>query len=289
MPSARVGPDARKNLDIVAIDEPQPTFSVEAQELLNVSRIDAAMIAAGLPGGVRVVPVLLFLNPDRGLREEIDPTHVVPVRMADDDVRHFGGVDSRQAHSLIRPHVVCDLPELEPALPMKAAVEQDVVAAAPDQPDDEGDVELFTGRSADDQVGDGHIRGIGVADRLDRILRYPSAARVLWRLSTGRYRREDRGAKRRQDQRTEARSRSQDLARRRPHDGSSEWSRSLTPADSKVAICVNRASAARSCGNASAAPVPSPSRSDRSSNGRTSNRSSSAWCACSAERCPNTQ
>src|SRR6266481_62142 len=56
----------------------------------------------------------------------------------------------------------------------------------------------------------------------------------------------------------------------------------LTPAPSKVAISVNRASAARTRGSAIAAPVPSPRRMSRFSSASTPRCASSARWACSA-------
>src|SRR6266853_7029889 len=63
----------------------------------------------------------------------------------------------------------------------------------------------------------------------------------------------------------------------------------LTPAPSKVAISVNRASAARTRGSAIAAPVPSPRRMSRFSSASTPRCASSARWACSAEQWANTQ
>ena len=46
--ASRVGLNARKNLDVVTVDEAHSAFMVELHEFLNVGGVNAAMIAAGL-------------------------------------------------------------------------------------------------------------------------------------------------------------------------------------------------------------------------------------------------
>src|SRR5580698_1299209 len=60
---------------------------------------------------------------------------------------------------------------------------------------------------------------------------------------------------------------------------------SETPASPKVAILACNASAARTIGTVSAAPVPSPNRNPRSNSGSNFSHSSATLCPASAERC----
>ena len=59
-----------KSLNVVAIYEVQAAFGVNAHELLHIFRIDAAVIAAGLPRIARVVAILLLSESRRWLLEK---------------------------------------------------------------------------------------------------------------------------------------------------------------------------------------------------------------------------
>jgi hypothetical protein len=87
------------------------------------------------PGIAGVVGELVALNPDRGLREQVDATHVVPMGMADDHVGHLFRRDARKSQGIIRTQVVFDRPQLEPARSVKAAVEQDDAVRATNEPE----------------------------------------------------------------------------------------------------------------------------------------------------------
>ena len=65
---SRVGANAGKNLQVVAVDEMDQAARVAADEFENVVWIDAAVLSSGLPSGARVVGELLLLNPDYGVR-----------------------------------------------------------------------------------------------------------------------------------------------------------------------------------------------------------------------------
>lgn len=86
--TASIGANAGEDLDVVAMHETEPTLSVELDELLNIFGVDAAVIAAWLPSLAGVIAKLLALNPNCGLWKKIDATHVIPVRVADDDIRN---------------------------------------------------------------------------------------------------------------------------------------------------------------------------------------------------------
>jgi hypothetical protein len=111
------------------------------------------------------------LNPDRGLREEVDAADVVPVRVADHDVRDVLGRDAGEAHGLVGPQVVGERRKLLPPLfAVEAAVEENDVPAAADQPDDHRDVDLLALRRADHEIGDGEVANGPIANGLDRIV-----------------------------------------------------------------------------------------------------------------------
>src|SRR5215469_13403804 len=116
------------------------------------------MIASRLPSGTRVVPKFFLLNPDGGFRKEIDSAHVVPVGVADDDVRDFFRLDTSEFDGFVRPNEILDGQFLEPAFAMEAAVQEDVVPAAANQPNDEHDVDLLVFGSAHHQIGNGKTR-----------------------------------------------------------------------------------------------------------------------------------
>ena len=50
MATAGIGANAWEQFNVVAIDETEPAFGVELDELLDIVRVDATVIAAGLPG-----------------------------------------------------------------------------------------------------------------------------------------------------------------------------------------------------------------------------------------------
>ncbi len=77
--------DAGKDLDVVAVDEAQAPFGIALDEGLHIVGIDASVPPAGLPGVSGVIGELLFLDPDRRLRKEVDageiaisPDDIVP-------------------------------------------------------------------------------------------------------------------------------------------------------------------------------------------------------------------
>ena len=83
--------------------------------------------------------------------EKIDSSHVVPVCVTDDHISDVLGSHSRQAHGLIGSQVILDRPFLEPALPMKAAVEENIPPAATDQPKGVDGVDFLILGRADDE------------------------------------------------------------------------------------------------------------------------------------------
>ena len=100
-----VGLNVRTNLDVVTVDEAHPAFSVELHEFLNVGGVNAAMIAAGLPGLAGVVAKLLFLNPDRCFGKKVDAAEMVPVRVADDDVGDLVRLEASEFHCFVGANV----------------------------------------------------------------------------------------------------------------------------------------------------------------------------------------
>src|SRR5256885_2666331 len=87
---------------------------------------------ARLPRLRRVVAIFLLLNPHVCFREKINPAHVIPVRMADDDVRDCLRLHSGGFHGLVGPQIVHHRKILEKSVAMKTAVEKNRVAPAPD-------------------------------------------------------------------------------------------------------------------------------------------------------------
>jgi hypothetical protein len=138
--------------------------------LLNVIGIYPAMVPARLPRRAGVVAEFFLLNPHDGLGEEIDSAHVVPVRVADDNVRDFFRVHSSKFHGLAGPEVVLDGPFFKPALAVKAAVEKDIASAAADQPKGVDGVDFFVLGSTHDHVRDGIARRVGEAYGLNGVV-----------------------------------------------------------------------------------------------------------------------
>jgi len=93
---ASVSADAGKNLDVIADDKPDATFGIQSDKGLNIFRIDAAMIAASLPGLAGVIAELFLLNPYDGVGKQIDAAHMVPMRVTHDDVGDLLGLDTGQ-------------------------------------------------------------------------------------------------------------------------------------------------------------------------------------------------
>ena len=106
MAAAGIGANPRKEFDVIAVHEAQPPCGVEPDEFLDVFRVDAAVIAAGLPSVARVIAKLLLLNPDCGFGKKIDATHVIPVGMADDDVRDVFRLNPSEFYGFVGANVV---------------------------------------------------------------------------------------------------------------------------------------------------------------------------------------
>src|SRR5579859_7927108 len=168
--TAGVSANAGENFDVVAIDEPETAFGVALDELLNVVGVNAAVIAAGLPGCSRVIVELLFLNPDIGFGKKIDAAEMIPVRMADDDVGDFIGLEARELDGFVGAEVIGRWEIFEKSVAVVAAEEKNEVAADADQPNDHGYFDFFVFGSAHDEAGD-FILGGAVADGLDGIVR----------------------------------------------------------------------------------------------------------------------
>src|SRR5581483_2287223 len=91
--------------------------------------------------------------------------------VTDDNVSNVFRGDTGQLHRLIRTDVIGDVLFLEPTLVMEAAVEQNVVAAAADQPDDKSRIDGRSPGSADHKITDRLALQGAEADGLDGILR----------------------------------------------------------------------------------------------------------------------
>src|SRR5271169_37975 len=129
------------------------------------------MIAHSLPGLSGVITELLFLNPDDGPRKEIDAAQVVPMRVTHDDVGDFIGLDAGQFYGFVWANVIEDSPLLEPARSVKATIEQNVVPGAADQPHHVYRVDFFVLRPTYDEIRNGISRRVGIANRIDRVIR----------------------------------------------------------------------------------------------------------------------
>src|SRR5580700_2424301 len=110
----------------------QSALGVDVHELFDIFGIDAAVIAAGLPGITCVVAKFFLLNPDVSFRKKIDTAQMIPVRVADDNVRNFLGLDSRELDGFVGANVLGGAKIFEESIAVIAAVEKNVVAAASD-------------------------------------------------------------------------------------------------------------------------------------------------------------
>ena len=167
--STGVGADAWKDLNVVAVHELQAALRIDPNEFADVFGVNAAVIAAGLPGVTRVVAKFILLNPDIRFGKKIDAAEMIPVSMANDDVGDFVGLDAGEFYRFVGGEVFGRREILEEGVAVIAAVEKDVVAATSDQPDDHSDVDFFAFRSAHHQTGD-FIFGRSVANGLDRVV-----------------------------------------------------------------------------------------------------------------------
>src|ERR1700692_2582689 len=109
----------------------QSALGVDAHELFDIFRIDAAVIATGLPGIACVVTKFFLLNPDASFRKKIDAAQMIPVGVADDNVRNFFGLNSRELDGFVGANVLGGGKIFEESIAVIAAVEKNVVAAAP--------------------------------------------------------------------------------------------------------------------------------------------------------------
>ena len=75
---------------------------------------------------------------------------MVPVGVTDDDVSDLCRLHSGQFDGFVGTQIVLHGELFEMGIAMEAAVEQDGVAAAPNQPDDHGEVDLLVLGAADD-------------------------------------------------------------------------------------------------------------------------------------------
>lgn len=145
MATADIGANAGKQLNVVAVNELKPSFGVEFNEFLDILRVDPAVITAGLPGIAGIVAKLLFLNPDCGFRKKVDATHVVPMRMTNDDVGDFFRLNSRKFYGFIGANVVGRGKFIEESIAVVPAVEENVVSPAADQPDHHRNFDFLVG------------------------------------------------------------------------------------------------------------------------------------------------
>src|ERR1700730_8212961 len=100
----------------------QPALGVQSHELLHVFRVNAAMIAARLPGFAGVVTERLLLNPNCRSREKINAAQVIPMRMADDDVRDFFRLNAGELDRFVGTNVSLRREVLEESIAVIAAV-----------------------------------------------------------------------------------------------------------------------------------------------------------------------
>ena len=129
------------------------------------------MLPSRLPSFAGVVAELFLLNPDGRASKQVDAAQVIPMGMTDDHVGDFFGLNSGEAHGLVGAQVVHDRPEFKPAVAVKSGVEQDIAAAASDQPDSVDAVDFFVFGGAHHHVRYGIPGRIGEADGLDGIFR----------------------------------------------------------------------------------------------------------------------
>ena len=76
------------------------------------------------------------------------------MRVTDHYVGDVFGFDPCLAHGFVGAQVVLDGPEFEPAVAVESGVEEDIVAAASDQPESVDGVDLLVFGSAHNHVGD---------------------------------------------------------------------------------------------------------------------------------------
>src|SRR5438034_4928896 len=106
------------------------------------------MIPAGLPCVTGVISKFLLLNPNRCFGKQIDASQVVPVGVADDDVRDFCGLNTGELHGFVGAKVFCRWKVFEEGIAVIAAVKEDIVAAAANEPHDHGDDDFLALRRA---------------------------------------------------------------------------------------------------------------------------------------------
>ena len=68
--------------------------------------VDPAVMAAGLPGLAGVIVQFIPLNPDPGFGKQVDATEVIPVGMANHDVRDSSGCSPREFDGFVGANVV---------------------------------------------------------------------------------------------------------------------------------------------------------------------------------------
>src|ERR1700722_3755477 len=110
----------------------QSALGVDTHELFDILGIDASVIAAGLPGFTGVVAKFFLLNPHVSFRKKIDAAQMIPVGVADDYVRNFFGLDSRELDGFVGAKVLGGGKIFQESIAVIAAVEKNVVAAAAD-------------------------------------------------------------------------------------------------------------------------------------------------------------
>ncbi len=139
---ARAGehPNPGKNLAVVPIDQPEFSLRIASQQVQDIFGIDAAVLPSPLPRRSSVVSVFLFLDPESGIWKQVDTSHMVPMGMGNDDIGDLAGFNPREANRRIRTDVVRDFILLDPLLPIKTGIQEDVASLSPDQPEHESDV-----------------------------------------------------------------------------------------------------------------------------------------------------
>src|SRR5271155_6184529 len=171
MPRASISANPRKDFHVVAIHQVHAPLGIQLHQFLGVRRINSPVVSTGLPSVHRVVTIFLLLNPHTGLRKKVHPAHVIPVRVADDDVRPPPGLPPRRFHRLVGPQIILHRKILQKSLAMKTAVEKDRMAPAPNQPHHHRDFDFLALRPAHHQFRHWHVRHTSVTYRLNRILR----------------------------------------------------------------------------------------------------------------------
>lgn len=119
-------------MDVIAIHQAEPSPGIKLHEFLSIFRVDPSVIAAGLPSVSRVIAKLLFLNPDCGFRKKVNATHVIPVAMADDDVRDVCRLNAGEFHGFVGTNVFGGREFFEKSIAVVAAVEKNVAASTAD-------------------------------------------------------------------------------------------------------------------------------------------------------------